>query len=264
MRTAAPDPAARARTDRVDVIDPWLYGRGDPHLLWQTLRDEQPVFWQEDPGLWVLTRYEDVRTALRDHGSFTSERGILLATLGEVDPAAGSMIALTDPPRHHQLRDPVAQPLARADVARYEPWLRELLRQVVAPAFQCDVWDAAAGLARLPVASICVLLGLPDSDVEPMLRWAYAAVAPSDPHYECGSPEQTVARAHFEIMSRIQQRVRQCRRSPTADLVGELVSSGRLTDDEIVVNCFNVFLGGAVTTSQALLGAITAVVEQFD
>lgn len=265
MKTTAPDPGGPpVDIDSIDVRDPWLYGRGDPHALWQTLRERRPVHWQADPGLWVLTRYEDVRTVLRDHASFTSQRGILLSTLGEADPAAGAMIALTDPPRHQPLREPVARPLARGEVRRYEPWVRELVRQVIAPAWECDVWDAAAGFARLPVASVCVLLGLADEDVEPMLRWAYAAVAPGDPHYQSGSPEQTVARAHHEIMSRIQQRVRECRRRPAGDLVSHLIGSGRLTDEQIIVNCFNLFLGGAVTTSQAVLAAMTAVAEQFD
>ncbi|OEV11379.1 cytochrome, partial [Streptomyces nanshensis] len=56
-------------------------------------------------GFWVVTRYEDVSTLYRDTARFTSEKGNVLTTLlMGGDSAAGMMAAVTDGPRHNDLR----------------------------------------------------------------------------------------------------------------------------------------------------------------
>jgi len=39
--------------------------RRDPFPLFRALRSEDPVHWSEALGGWVLTRYDDVRAAMR-------------------------------------------------------------------------------------------------------------------------------------------------------------------------------------------------------
>lgn len=268
MRITAPGPEDRVDLAGIDLVDPDFYAEGDPHLVWQTLRAEAPVFWhaQPAPGFWVVTRYHDVRAVLRDHDSFTSERGILLSTLGEPDPAAGKMVAVTDPPRHQHLREPLSRPLTRQLVSQHETWLRPLVRETVAPAWTSEVWDVAEAFARLPVASIVLLMDLPREDVEPLLRWAYTAVAPRDRHYRLGSVPATLLRAHHEIMNYFRRWVRQRREALSSDLLSQLLTptgGGRsMTEDEVIVNCYNLFLGAAVTTSQAITAALLALAEQ--
>jgi cytochrome P450 len=268
MRITAPEKGARVALDRVDLYDAELYATGDAHLVWQTLRADCPVFWNANPapGFWAVTRYQDVRRVLRDHEAFTSERGIVLWSLGVPDPAAGKMVAVTDPPRHQRLREPLGRPLTRHAVGDHAGWLRGLVRETVAPAWDCDVWDVAAAFARLPVASVVRLMDFPRDDVELLLQWTYAAVAPLDPHYRTGSMESTLLRSHHEVMNYFRRRVRERRTALGSDLLSHLLSvdvGGRpMTEEEVIVNCYNVFLGAAVTTSQAIVSALIAVAEQ--
>lgn len=268
MRMTAPDPEARVDLRGVDLFDPELYATGDPHLVWQTLRAEYPVFWNARPdhGFWAVTRHRDVRRVLRDHDSFTSERGIVLWSLGVGDPAAGKMVAVTDPPHHHEIREPLGRPLAKHAVCDHESWLRPLVRQTVAPAWDTDVWDVAEAFARLPVASIATLMDFPPDDVERLLRWSYQAVAPLDPHYRAGSLEATLLRSHHEIMNYFRRRVRERRANPSTDLLSHLIGmqiAGRpATEEEVIVNCYNIFLGAVVTTSQAIVSTLLALVDQ--
>jgi cytochrome P450 len=259
---------AAVALDRIDLYDPALYARGDAHLVWRTLRDECPVFWNAHPapGFWAVTRYQDVRRVLRDHDAFTSERGIVLWSLGVPDPAAGKMVAVTDPPRHQRLREPLSKPLTRHAVCDHEGWLRELVRRTVAPAWDSDVWDVAEAFARLPVASVGTLMDFPPADTEQLLQWTYAAVAPLDPRYQTGSMEATLLRAHHEIMNYFRRRVRERRTALGKDLLSHLLTAqvdGRpMTDEEVIVNCYNIFLGAAVTTSQAITTTLIALAEQ--
>jgi cytochrome P450 len=188
MRITAPAPDARVDLAGIDFADPHLYAGGDAHLAWQTAAGRTPGVPQPNPapGFWVVTRHHDVRRVLRDHDTFTSERGIVLMSLGVPDPAAGKMVAVTDPPRHHELREPMGKPLSRLAVAAHAGWIRRLVRETVAPAWDCDVWDVATAFAPLPVAIVVRLMGLPHDDVQTLQRWAYAAVAPLDPHCRTG------------------------------------------------------------------------------
>mgnify|MGYP002031877521 CR=1 FL=1 len=38
----------------------------NPYRFYAQLRSEQPVYWSEAVGAWLLTRYEDVAAGLRD------------------------------------------------------------------------------------------------------------------------------------------------------------------------------------------------------
>lgn len=269
LRITAPDPDARVDTRHVDLFDAQLYAAGDPHLVWQTLRAEQPVFWTDrptGPGFWSVTRRSDVRDVLRDHGTYTSEGGTVLWMLGIPDPAAGQMMAVTDPPRHREIREPLGQPLAAKAMARYADWMNDLVDETTASAWDCDVWDLAQAFARLPVASIVQLMDLPRADVEYLMRWTYASIAPLDPHYRVGPMRATLLRSHHEIVEYFRAVVRDRRRNPGADLLSHLltmeVAGRRMTESEIIVNCYSILLGGAVTTSQAITATVIALAER--
>jgi cytochrome P450 len=268
MRITTPAPDARVDLDGIDLYDPLLYSQGDPHLVWQTLRARAPVFWNAGPapGFWAVTRHQDVREVLRDHDTFTSEQGTVLWTLGIGDPAAGKMMAVTDPPRQRQLREAVGRPVAVHAVREHTGWLRELVRGIVEPAWDGGQWDAAAAFSRLPVATVLTLMRLPQEDVEPLLRWTYASAAPTDPNYQTGSMRWTLMRAHHQIMDYFRYWLRRRRLAPGNDLLSHLLTAragdAPLTDDEIILNCYSLLLGGAVTTSQAITATLLALAEQ--
>src|SRR6185295_5173409 len=56
-------------------FDPFAPGAlDDPYPQYALLRAEDPVHWSEKLKSWVLTRYDDVCTALRDDAGFTADR----------------------------------------------------------------------------------------------------------------------------------------------------------------------------------------------
>ena len=66
---------------RLDLTDVELYRDGYPHGAFAQLRRESPVWWQSipahvtgcaDAGFWVLSRYDDIRTANRDTELFSA------------------------------------------------------------------------------------------------------------------------------------------------------------------------------------------------
>ncbi|MGF1668742.1 MAG: hypothetical protein ACFCVC_20965, partial [Acidimicrobiia bacterium] len=70
MTTAPPRMADDLMADEV-IADPFTYYR------W--LRELDPIHWNGRWGGWVLTRYEDVVTVLRDSTTFSADRMGFLA-----------------------------------------------------------------------------------------------------------------------------------------------------------------------------------------
>lgn len=268
MRLTAPQPTDWVDYSQVDLADPRLYTSGDPHLVWQSLRSAEPVFWHEHSGegFWVVTQRADAQRVLRDYQDFTSEGGTSIAMLGCPDPAAGLMMQASDPPRHQRLREQIGQPLSPHAISRHTETVRSIVKEALAPVSDGGIWDAAAALSRVPMTVAASLMGLPEADAGPLRRMAFATLAPLDPLYRTGSEEQTLAAAHTGIMEYFADRLAERRRQPRSDLVSHIlaieVEGRRLNRQEVLLNCLSLVVGWVVTTSQAVSATIQALPGQ--
>jgi cytochrome P450 len=266
MRITTPPPDSRVRLNEINLADTDLYTTRDAHLVWQTLRAERPVFWQAQPagqGFWAVTRQADVRRVLGEYQTFTSEGGTAIAMLGGPDPAAGLMMQATDPPRHSLFRQHLVKPFSTQTVAIYAKQIRSFVRDAISPALDGEVWDAAASFARLPMAVGAMMMGLPETDIDPLLRLAYASLAPRDPRYSSGSEKATASAAHYNIIEYFTRYIAKRRDSLSTDLISHLLTveiEGRpLTGRELILNCLSLLLGAVVTTSHAISATFIAL-----
>jgi cytochrome P450 len=151
-------------------------------------------------------------------------------------------------------------------VEEHTEYIRALVRNAVEPVRDGAVVDVAMSFAALPMAVSAKMMGLPDVDVDPLLRLAYASLAPDDPRYQKpGTDAPTAAYAHFEIVNYFADRVDERRKNPGEDLISHLVSAEvggrRMTDQELLANCLSLLLGAVVTTSHVISAAIIALIE---
>lgn len=269
MRISSPSPGSRVPLDEIDLVDIDLYTSGDAHLAWQTLRAESPVFWHEregGEGFWAVTRQADVRRVLAEYETFTSESGTAIAMLDAPDPAAGRMMQSTDPPRHRQFRQQIGRHFSAHALAALTERIRSFVKTAIGPAADGEIWDAAESFARLPMAVAALMMGLPDKDVDPLLRLAYASLAPHDPRYRSGSEKTTAVLAHYDIIKYFSIYIPKRRECPSTDLISHLLSVNvddrLLTDEEILLNCLSLLLGAVVTTSHAINATLIALAEQ--
>jgi len=73
---------------------------GDPYSIYARLRESHPVYWSDVLGSWVLTRYDDCVSVLRDPRSLASD----WRRIGEEVPEPMLSIQTLDPPVHTRLR----------------------------------------------------------------------------------------------------------------------------------------------------------------
>jgi cytochrome P450 len=253
------------KAPRINLVDPELYADGDPFEQWRWLRANAPVYWHppaELPGFWALTRYEDIRTVYRDAATFSSAKGILLrpADHGE-DPGGGRTLALTDAPRHRQLRGLVDEWFALRSVRGFEPEMTEVTRRVVDEALESGTCDFVTDVAaRVPLYVICRMMGVPSSDWDHLFMLTSQAFGASDP--------LTQRFAHLDIMSYFEELQAAKAANPGDDLVSILATSEidgvRLTPDEILLNCDNLLVGGTENTRIAAAGGMLAFLEHRD
>ena len=173
----------------------------DPHAILDRLRSECPVRRDEQAGLFLLTRYADVRGVLSDttmwRGPERAEEAAVLTRAilnqnmeGRTVPSDedGSGILLMDEPDHMRIREPFAKALYKR-VARSKPLVEQVVREWLDKLEGRDQFDAMADFALgVPIDVIARILGVDDSRLEEFRDWSEGVILVLNPFR---SPEQT-------------------------------------------------------------------------
>ncbi|MER5465641.1 cytochrome P450 [Streptomyces sp. NPDC002668] len=259
------------RTDvALDLGDPATFAEHDLSGFWRGLRDTRPVHWNPPTGhrrgFWVLSRHEDIMAVHRDDEAFTSERGNVLVTLLEgVDAGAGKMLAVTDGPRHEQLRKILLRSLGPRVLEPVAEAVRANTRQLVREAVSRDECDFALEIAsRIPMTTISNLLGIPESDRDFLLKQTKTALSADDDEVD----ETESAMARNEILLYFLDLVEERRRAPGEDLISTLASStvegAALSDEDIVLNCYSLIIGGDETSRLTMIDSVRSLAAHPD
>lgn len=237
-------------------FDPFSYEHHeDPYPTYRRLRDEAPAYLDPERGFWALSRHDDVRAAIDDWGTFSSRGGITLERRTEnVEP----MLIEMDPVRHTELRALVSRAFTPKRVNDLEPAVLELARELsggFGPGTRVDVIGEFA--ARLPMAVISVMLGVPRADQDELRSWSDAML-----HREEGSAEMTPAgiEGATRLYGYFTDVIATRRETPSEDLVGALVAAQEgdrsLSPSEVLGFCFLLLIAGNETTTKLLGNAI--------
>ena len=155
----------------------------DPYPVYHRLRAEQPVFWSERWGCWLLTRYHDVHACLRARGAF-SNVGRQAAMLRRLPPEQqAGLRALAshytgglsnqDPPAHTRLRGLVNRAFTPRVVANLGPRIQQIVDELLDRLELDTPIDMIREFAYpLPAIVIAELLGLPAEDREQFKTWS--------------------------------------------------------------------------------------------
>ncbi|HUY99071.1 MAG TPA: cytochrome P450 [Thermomicrobiaceae bacterium] len=265
----------RPSLPEINLADPDQFLAGHPHAAWRRLRAEAPVSWNEGtewfPGFWSITRYDDVFAISRDTATFSSERGFNLTQDPENQTpvsGVGKILLGIDPPRHRRLRRLITVAFTPRRIARLEPGIRAIttgILDAMAPRGACDfVVDVAA---KLPLAAICQMTGVPDEDWDRMFTLTNQVLGAGDPEYQTtpGDPVATAARGYQEMFGYFARLLAARRAQPRDDLVSALaaaqIDGQHLSDEEILYFCYLLILAGNETTRNATSGGLLALIE---
>ncbi|MGV0746033.1 cytochrome P450 [Mycolicibacterium sp. XJ870] len=142
----------------------------NPYPTFARLRDEAPLYYNEQHDFYALSRFADVNKALIDHETFSSARGAIIELIkANIDIPSGALI-FEDPPIHTTHRKLLSRMFTPRKINALEPKIREFCAQSLDPLVGSGKFDFITDFgAIMPMRVISALLGIPEDDQE-MIR----------------------------------------------------------------------------------------------
>jgi cytochrome P450 len=129
----------------------------DPYVVYRRLRQEQPVYWHAELGSWLLTRYADCLTVLRDSELFAAD----FRRVGVPTPGPILSLQTLDPPEQTPLRAFAGEALHSQDMNELEQDMVRRADELVSGLGRHDTFDFVCDVADpFTLGSISHLLGM--------------------------------------------------------------------------------------------------------
>jgi cytochrome P450 len=149
------------------VYDP--YDRAsvrNPYPMFRRLRDEAPLYWNEEHAFFAVSRFEDVERAHVDRSTYISSRGVTLGMLKSGFEIPPGTVIFEDPPTHTIHRKLLSRMFTPRSIAELEPQIRQLCGEFMDPLAGAGGFDWIGDFGRdIPSMVIGMLIGIPESDM---------------------------------------------------------------------------------------------------
>jgi len=244
-------------TRSINLLDPDTHS-GDPWPLYTWLREEAPLYWDEQSELWCVSRYDDIVAVARDPETFTSTEGNVPKM-----PSDGSFINL-DGRAHTQRRGLVKHLFTSKAVAKLEDHIRDattaLIDRVIADG-SCDFVDHIA--APLPVQIIAEMTGVPAEWHGPLREWIDVFMhGGNGPSYVTEEVNEAFINFGGLHMMLVDERIAE----PQDDLLSMWVQAefdGRKLDEhELLFEHTMFIIGGSETARNAISGGVYMLAQR--
>src|ERR1700756_1315068 len=132
----------------------------NPYPVYRQLRDEAPVYHNEQVGFWALSRYDDVVAAHLDTDVFSSANGVTIEGIDQGMP----FLIVKDPPEHTWHRKIAGRMFTPRRINALEPFIRTTAASLLDKVADADEFDLVEHFSfRLPLDVISELIGIPET-----------------------------------------------------------------------------------------------------
>jgi cytochrome P450 len=256
-----------------DPLDPDYLA--DPYPYYARFRREAPVFHAPKIDFWVVSRYEDIVSIVKDPETFSNAR--VQEPLHPLTPEAleglkrGVRVVPTtstaDPPLHKRTRKHAARAFSARRVAELEGRIREIANGLI----DAMISDGRADLVDrfafpLPASVVFSLIGYPEEDTEMLKSWCSDRLK-----ITWGRPLPEEQKATIEKMTSffdyiedfVRRRAEDLRDDYTSDLLRiRAEDEENLSFDEVVSICYSLSFAGHETTTNLILNGLRQLLGQ--
>ena len=234
------------------VFDPFsLDFFNGAYETYRRMRDEAPVYYNEQHDFYALTRHEDVAPGFKDFETYSSKYGVDLASIrnGLPTEAGPRMIIFMDPPEHRNMRSLLNKVFTpRAIQAQRDNVIDKIEKYL--GRIEGDEFDAVQEFtAPFPVEVITDMLGVPEEDAQQVRHWIDESLTREVGQVEVGEQAMQAnidqAMFYFDLVAKR-------RADPGDDLFSKLVQAelerenGEMDKlDDLEIAAFASLLGGA-------------------
>ena len=145
----------------------------NPYEVYAELRRRSPVHRSTILGSWLLTRYDDVVAAQKDHERFSNNPEWRAATPSVLRPAPDDYsILLVDPPEHARLRRVAAKAFTKARLTALSDTVTDTAAELIERAARHRTIDWIADVAEpLAMRVMLAMMGIPERDRSRWQTW---------------------------------------------------------------------------------------------
>ncbi len=244
---------------KINVSDPSFFA-ANPYPAYAWLRENAPVYWDEQSQLWVVSRHQEVVEISKNTEVWCSGQGVL--------PDSNSLISILtmDKPRHLRLRKLIRKGFTPRMVGLLEPKIRGLVRKSldsIAERNQCDFVREVA--VPLPLFIIAEMMGIPESNYKQFHEWSDKLIGVQGAGGDPAIFEASL-KAYAEYGAYLKTIFEDRRRNPKEDLVSILVAAQQdgvmdedeecMGDDELVIFMTLLLVAGNETTRNGISGGM--------
>jgi cytochrome P450 len=242
----------------------------NPDAVLTRARNEGTIFFSPILNAWIVTRYDDVVSVLRDPELFCSKEILSITELlspevldlfGDEIPMEGTLIGV-DPPDHTRLRSVMESSFSASSVASHEAMIRYACEELVDAMATGSSADLLSQFSYpLPLRVVALLLGMPKKAMPSLRRgvkdWPDLAIA-----LLMGVPlDQQLAMAHniLDMHRMISRLIEERYVRPQNDLL-TVIARGRdefsLSEREMLSLVPGLFLAGHETLAHELTNVL--------
>ena len=265
MADTRSDPTNYAASGRTD-FDPWAPDvLEDPYPAYDWLRANSPVHHVPLHDIWVVSRYSDLVSAVRNTEVFSSNQG------NSYERRPVPMLVGLDPPEHTRVRRVVARHWTPRVINLLRPRIERLVGDILDAALAKDDCDFLVDVCEpLPVTLIAEIMGVPTEDWPRFRRWSDATVAQmAGPPTEANELQIIEFGLYFmDLVARRQAEFDSGEHDidDPNDMVGVLFGrtpdGDRLAPEEIMAMCVLLIVAGNETTTNLIANMGVEVLGQ--
>ena len=236
------------------VLDPYDHRfHWDPYPYYRAAREHDPVYFYEPGGFWLLTKWDDVNRAFRDHKTFINSGAVALEKDAN-EKLPYPLFIGSDPPEHTRQRTVLTPLMMPAALAPLEGFIRTRTRELLAPHLPRGRMDLVADLAcYLPMDVISILMRIPVADRDRVRGWADDLIAREDKQTELA--ERNVA-GYMSLAQYFEEHTAcHAAQPPENDLLGAMLKAqqdGLMSHVEVVGNLILLAIAGNETTTKLI------------
>lgn len=249
--------------------------KADPFPYYRRLRDEAPVYrvtLQDGQKVWLVTRYDDVVTVLKDD-RFVKDRFRVLSKEQlaaqpwmpkSFEPLAHHMLD-KDPPDHTRLRALVQQAFSPRLVEGMRGRIELLAEELFDRVARQGRMDLIADFALpIPTLIISEMLGVPGRDRHKFQRWSRVMLSASGSKFGMLRAIPSVWLFLRYVRKLIQTRRADLRDDVISALIQAKDSAGNLDDNELLSMIILLIIAGHETTVNLIGSGTLALMQHPD
>jgi cytochrome P450 len=133
------------------------------HAVWRRMRDEAPLYRNDEYNFWALSRYDDVLPAMLDTATYSSASGTIIEMLSVDDLPPIPMMIFMDPPEHTWHRQVVSRAFTVRTMSKLEARVTKVCNDLLDEIQGRKVFDFLLDYGSvIPPTMILALLGFPE------------------------------------------------------------------------------------------------------